>query len=183
MALAALPILVLAGFVGRLHQPKASGTVFEKKKRIMGQEYERSPALGLLNLAWEYSEAAKKVAREPKLKNVSRFLACRSVELALKAFLRAKGWEESELRQIGHNLQAALREAEKAGLGESCPVERVFRTHLIILNTWYEKKDFEYPFVAPELRTVWTRRVMNTFIKGADNLRGRIQGFVVEQIK
>jgi hypothetical protein len=149
----------------------------------MEQEYERSPALGLLNLAWEYSEAAKKVDGEPELKNVSRFLACRSVELALKAFLRAKGWEEDKLMEIGHNLQAALREAEKAGLSESCRIERVFRTHLIILNIWYEKKDFEYPFVAPELRTVWTPRVMNTFIMGADNLRKGIQRFVVKQMK
>jgi hypothetical protein len=147
----------------------------------MGREYERSPALGLLNLAWEYSEAAKKVDGEPELKNVSRFLACRSVELALKAYLRAKGWDENELRKVGHNLQAALEEAERAGLGEACPIEHGFRISLVLLNTWYETKDFEYPFVAPELRTVWTQPVMDALIEGADDLRESIQKFIVKR--
>src|SRR5438034_88692 len=131
----------------------------------MSQEYELVPAAGLLNLAWEYSEAAKRVDGASELKNVSRFLTCRSVELALKAFLRAKGLEKDELKRLGHNLEKALKEAENAGLGEVWRIDQEFRVYLIVLNTWYEFKDFEYPFAAPELPTVWTQPVMDALIE------------------
>jgi hypothetical protein len=76
---------------------------------------DRSPALGLWNFAWEYAEAAKKVVGEPELKHVAYYLICHSIELALKAFLRAKGKEMDDLKKLGHNLEATLREAERLG--------------------------------------------------------------------
>ena len=43
-------------------------------------------------------------------------IASQAIELGLKAFLLNKGWTESEVKKVGHNLEKLWKEATKAGL-------------------------------------------------------------------
>ncbi len=40
-------------------------------------------------------------------------LASQAIELSLKAYLLAKGWEEKQLKKIGHDLEQAWDETKK----------------------------------------------------------------------
>ena len=43
-------------------------------------------------------------------------LAAHGIELALKSFLRAKGYTLDKLRALGHSLRAAVRDCKKHGM-------------------------------------------------------------------
>jgi hypothetical protein len=136
------------------------------------------PASGLYSFAWQYAETAKKVANEPELSDVAFFLTCHSIELALKAFLRAKGWEMDELRRLGksgHDLQAALEAGEKEGLGKLWHIDRGFRNCLLVLNVPYEAKHFEYILICPAIDSVKRIRVMMMLLRGAEELLASIK--------
>src|SRR4030095_203747 len=64
-----------------------------------------------------------------------------AIELALKAFLVHHGLTERDLRQLGHNLEALLAEAEKHGLTSTG--SRHFR--LAVLGANYDERIFVYP--------------------------------------
>jgi hypothetical protein len=65
------------------------------------------------------------------------FLLAQSIELALKAFLRAKGSSESDLERIKHNLPKALNEAVAAGFPARDPADVQL---LDLLDTTYAKQ-------------------------------------------
>jgi hypothetical protein len=147
----------------------------------MTEHIDQTPALGLWNYAWEYAEAARQVAGEPELRNVAYFLICHSIELALKAFLRTKGWEARQLKTLGHNLEAALKEAERVGLKEVCPFEWNFECCLRLLNVQYEAKDFEYIRVAPTLHSFTFQQVMNLVLVGTEDLLSNIHPLILDE--
>jgi hypothetical protein len=110
---------------------------------------DRTPSSGLWSFANEYYRAALlvQVRGESVLAytTVHYYLVCHSIELVLKAFLRAKGYWIQNLRdQFGHDLELALTEARKQGLGEFCSVSDEFVEHLRRANFYYRLKDFEY---------------------------------------
>ena len=43
-------------------------------------------------------------------------LASQAIELSLKSYLLSKGWEQKQLKKIGHDLEQAWNESIKAGL-------------------------------------------------------------------
>lgn len=79
---------------------------------------------------------------------VQCFLYCRSIELSLKAFLLTKGVPVSTLKYtkkgIGHDLEAALREAESRGLSDFIEIGGESREELRKANDYYLAKGLEY---------------------------------------
>jgi len=71
-------------------------------------------------------------------------LAGQSIELALKVFLLLKGYSDSQLRNISHNLERALDEATTAGFPAlfSLPPEQVAAIRAV--NPYYNSNDLEY---------------------------------------
>lgn len=92
---------------------------------------------------YKYAESFLEAAsREFEVENISipgYFLAGRAAELAIKAYMLATGASERDLRDVGHDLSAALKQVEALELGETG------RTVLLWLNPYYSGKDLEYP--------------------------------------
>lgn len=143
---------------------------------------DRSPAEHFYFLAWEYAEAAKTIVPNPQLRTVAFYLVCHSIELSLKAFLKAKGWDVADLsdrRQIGHNLENALRHAEQAGLAGFFETHKDFRDYLRVFNISYENKHYEYPLVFERLDALRSRRVLALLLDGAENLLAQTKSSVL----
>ena len=68
-----------------------------------------------------------------------------SIELALKAYLAHTGSDVRHLRQIGHNLEAALDECIERGMREQDDaITDVMLDTVRHANQLYSRKDFEY---------------------------------------
>ena len=109
---------------------------------------DRTPSSGLWWFAEDYYKAAVVTSdiRNCSLCSsvVPNYLVCHSIELVLKAFLRAKGFRVQNLRKFGHDLESVLAEARKQGLDGFCTVPSEFLEHLRRANFYYRLKDFEY---------------------------------------
>lgn len=81
---------------------------------------------------------------ESRYSPVPHFLVCRSIELSLKSFLRARGVLRNERKTIGHNLESALDKALDLGLKDYMEVTVEDREALAAANRLYRKKEFEY---------------------------------------
>jgi hypothetical protein len=69
-----------------------------------------------------------------------------SIELILKAFLRAKGESLSFLRkQMGHDLEKILDKCQEVGLHKLCSITSDEESSLILGNAYYKSKDLDYP--------------------------------------
>jgi hypothetical protein len=72
-------------------------------------------------------------------------LYCHCLELVLKAFLLARGWEiESLKRKIGHNLEKALRLAREYDLHKVTIVSPEEEEVISEANSHYSSKKFQY---------------------------------------
>jgi len=151
----------------------------------MMEDHDPTSPLGLLNFGWEFAEAAKKVAGEPELQNVAYYLICHAVELALKSYLRLHGWGVQDLAnrtKIGHDLETALREADQLGLRNVVQIGRGFENSFIVLNVYYSKKDFEYPFLAPGLPSLYSPVMMDEMLNGTDDLLKSLQAHLLKML-
>lgn len=73
------------------------------------------------------------------------FLYCKSIELSLKSFLLAKNVDGTKVRRnIGHNLERALEEAESQGLYDIVEIPCEYKEELRKANYYYKDKAFEY---------------------------------------
>jgi hypothetical protein len=108
----------------------------------------RTTSAGLWRFARDYSVAGGIVANNSKGKysDPVYFLYGRSIELALKAFLVARGVPYSELRSrtYGHDLIALLRRARRHRLGQFAKISKKEMGALALLNAQYSSKRFEY---------------------------------------
>ena len=96
----------------------------------------------LIDGARMYAAAADDVnERHPNSLHVLSHLLGMAIELALKAFLLNGGLTEHDLRRLGHDLRALLKEAEVLGLTSTG--SRHFR--LSVLGANYEDRIFAYP--------------------------------------
>ena len=115
-----------------------------------------SKPLGFLRLAKEYLEAATMVqappegAREAMAARFSLpayFLVCRSIELALKAFLCSRGVSTERLRrrsEFGHSLGKLSSESRRRRLGLIIRLSKQEVAWLNLLSESYSEKAFEY---------------------------------------
>lgn len=120
----------------------------------------RSPfgAVGLIVMAQRFLGAAK-IVREGRPEDerwspVEHFLACRTIELGLKAFLSLKGKKLQELSggPYGHDLQNLLAEADTNDMADLIPLTEIERFNIERAHRYYLEKVFEYPAVIEALK-------------------------------
>jgi hypothetical protein len=100
---------------------------------------------GFLRWAKEYLRAADACPPTEGFSPVPYFLFCRSIELALKAFLLARGETVKDLKKkVNHNLVRVLGDADGAGLGHYAVLSAMDRAEIKKANKYYSKKGFEY---------------------------------------
>jgi hypothetical protein len=75
---------------------------------------------------------------------VPYYLICHSIELSLKAFLFSAGFKKKERKELSHNLEKALDEAEHKGLSTHLEITSNDREALKKANKLYSIKEFEY---------------------------------------
>ena len=106
-------------------------------------------SFGFWRFGKEYLEAYLiiKKAKENlmELFGVKFYLLGHSIESSLKAFLLAKDFTETQLKnEFGHNLEALLDLSVINGLNEIVALTNEDVESIKILNLYYSKKEFEY---------------------------------------
>ena len=109
---------------------------------------ERTTSAGLWRFSNEFFSAAATLAndRGDKFFTPIYFLHGRSIELALKSFLRARGTPYKELRfaPYGHDLSNLLKESRRRRLGAFVKLSHADCAAVSLLNREYASKRFEY---------------------------------------
>jgi hypothetical protein len=108
----------------------------------------RTTAAGLWRFSKDYLQAASLVskANNGEFSHPAHFLFGRSMELAFKAFLLARGVPYSKLRNspYGHNLGNLLYEARRRRLGLECKLSKREVQTILLLDKEYSAKRHEY---------------------------------------
>jgi hypothetical protein len=114
---------------------------------------ERTTSVGLARYATEFFEAAlavnDKLGKNDSLVNVASvpvmYLFGHSIELALKAYLLAKGLKLKVLKyDYGHNLLRSFIKAKELGLIDVIALSTEEDSTLARLNTLYSTKQLQY---------------------------------------
>jgi hypothetical protein len=103
--------------------------------------------LGFHGYASEFLLAAKAFKSPNKFSPVPYFLYCKSIELALKAYLLTKGVPLKKLKKrLGHNLIKILQKAKSKSLDDLIAVTPELERELRKANEYYDikNKGFEY---------------------------------------
>jgi hypothetical protein len=101
--------------------------------------------LGFHQYASEFLRAAEGFKINDGFSPVPYYLICRSMELALKAFLLAKGVPKKTLKgTLGHNLEKVLKKAVSLGLDKVVSITPQHKEELRKANNYYASKGFEY---------------------------------------
>ncbi len=79
---------------------------------------------------------------------VGKHLACQSIELSLKAFLRLKGLQQSKVERLGHRIAELLAEARKLNLKEFVKLTRDEISEIKKASNYFQNHVFRYPKVA-----------------------------------
>ena len=107
----------------------------------------RLSPLGFQMWATQFLEAAKAVQVQgtDKFSPVQYFLTCRTIELALKAHLLARGYTPKKLKgKIGHNLYKALKKAQGESLADFVELSDAESEVVKKASGPYRSKRFEY---------------------------------------
>ena len=119
----------------------AKGNIVVKVQTI---DVKESP-LGFHRYASDVLRAADVFESGDGSSPVPYFLHCRVIELALKAFLLAKGFPKKDLKgKLGHNLEKALNSAVRNGLQSEVTIEPKHVDVIKKANAYYADKGFEY---------------------------------------
>ena len=102
--------------------------------------------LGFHRYAAEFLRAAQVFKINDGFSPAPYYLICRSIELALKAFLLVKGVPKKSLKEknLGHDLEKVLKKAISMGIDNVLPISRQHRKEVRKANTYYASKGFEY---------------------------------------
>lgn len=105
--------------------------------------------VGFWGYAEDYYSASLLWKSNKKYSPVPYFLVCRSIELAIKAFLLAKGENTSDLKhskKYGHDLIKILERAMQLSLSNFIVTSEKEKTEIEKANEFYkqDKKRFEY---------------------------------------
>ena len=101
----------------------------------------------IILIAEDFLSAAKALDGRARWTPARTFLACRAVELSLKAFLTLQGITLETLTggRYSHDLESLLWEADKQGLGSSVNLDTEMRAEIVRASPYYAEKVFEYP--------------------------------------
>jgi HEPN domain-containing protein len=106
---------------------------------------DRFTSMGISNDAREFLDAAQIVrAQKPVTFAPMYFLACQSIELSLKAYLRGCGHSDEELRKIGHDLEKCAQAAIDAGVEQHVHFLDDDLAAITLANPHYRSRDFQY---------------------------------------
>jgi HEPN domain-containing protein len=110
--------------------------------------------MAFLSWSGQYLAAARAAPPGQGFSPVPYFLHGLALELALKAFLLAKGVPRRALRsrRLGHDLRALLGKCEQQGMGQHLQITDSHRTHVSLLNDYYCPRDLEYVNLAKALK-------------------------------
>jgi hypothetical protein len=114
-------------------------------------EEERQSAFGVWRYGYEYVRASKTIDdHDPNpwvASSVTYQCACQGIELAFKAYLRAKGHDLYDLRKLGHSLVKCMKAATKCGL----PARSVEDARAIqLVDRYYKTQEFRYIKTGPK---------------------------------
>ena len=105
----------------------------------------RTNARGMLRYANDYFKAYKiLLEREPRfltLYQVKFFLLCHSIELALKADLKRRGYTRKQLLDLGHDLEKILKVLKEK---HEVLLDVESLRQIFLANELYKTKQFEY---------------------------------------
>jgi len=106
----------------------------------------RTQAKSFANAAEALTNMDRRSNRDmPRFFDPTYYLTAHAIELALKSFLRAKGKSLDELKnRFGHDLSAALKEAEALDLRAYVALRPDQEAAIQILSSYYKDKEFEY---------------------------------------
>lgn len=139
---------------------------------FLGIRFHIAPAL------WSYAPQYLRAARAVPASsfNPARFyLACHALELALKAFLSTKGRSlKSMARHPGHDLAAALAEAERLRLADLVRLPPRQRRE-IRRARYYGEKVFEYPAWIPSIHGFRNAPDINLLMGATDRLLEKLR--------
>ena len=101
--------------------------------------------LGFHRYASEFLRAADSFKCGDGFSPVAYYLRCHAIELALKAFLLAKGFPKNDLKfKLKHNLNRALNRATEQGLQCEVEIKPKEKKEIKKANVYYMGKGFEY---------------------------------------
>jgi HEPN domain-containing protein len=113
---------------------------------------DRTTPRGLWRYANEFFESAVLTRKEKgKFFVPSYYLICHSLELALKAFLRAKGKHLPFLKRLGHDLEKLVVQAENYGISNHGGISEKLKVSIKLVNQYYKTKQFEYISVGSKI--------------------------------
>lgn len=149
---------------------------FDQNRRAAYESYsimntEEAFARELLNHAKGYRDASRRlVDGKPFLFHPTFYCAIHSVELAIKAHLAVAGVSKKRLsaRELGHNLAALLKEAEKLKIADTLQLDCHDRHNISLGSRDYSGKCFEYP------ELLYSTFPIGVWLQWADNV---IDGF------
>ncbi len=105
----------------------------------------RTTGMGLWSDSNEMLEAARTLkTHSPKLIGPKYYLLGHSLEVGVKSFLLAKGFNEEQLKKIGHDLCKAIAAATKVGINEFYAFSEPELDAITQLNPYYRLKELEY---------------------------------------
>jgi HEPN domain len=114
---------------------------------IQNISMDRFTSMGIWKDAGEFLEAAR-IVREQKPMTFTfkplYFLACQSIELSLKAYLRGCGHSDGDLRKIGHDLVKCANAAIKADVEQHILLSDEDVNAITLANPHYHSRDFQY---------------------------------------
>lgn len=107
--------------------------------------YIRVTPIGFHVRAREFLDAAKLLAADSgRFSFAAAFLACRSIELGLKAYLIARGDSPEDVRSIGHDLQKSLTDCYARGIDVVVSLTSAERDLILRVNSDYMGHNFAY---------------------------------------
>jgi len=131
----------------------------------------RLSPLGFQMWATQFLQAARAVEETGSFSPVRYFLACRSIELALKAYLLARGHSPMSLKNsMGHDLCKALAKAQDESLADVVALTDAESEVVKSANSLYRSKRFEYFEVLDAVRGFPNRPDMVLLLHVAERL-------------
>jgi len=106
----------------------------------------KSRHIGLWNYARSFFLAANKLrGTEEMLSDVPiYYLYGHAIELALKSFLLYQGYDEKDIRKIGHDLKDAWTKATDKSLDKPLANTTEISQVIELINPYYRHKELEY---------------------------------------
>jgi len=104
-------------------------------------------AFNLLSLADEFRSSGNLLMRSSRFSigiTPQYYLVCHGIELALKSFLRAHGFNASRLKKLGHALGKCLGKAQQCGLASIVTLTKNEIDNLRLIDRLYHAKELEY---------------------------------------